>query len=744
MLRVAVPMPTELELTVVPLHRRAGQDLSYLPGLLGAEAPRRAARGRQGERLVLQLSAPSEHALGPDAQTSLLQDMADGYFRSPGAVTSALREQIERLNAYFVQRNRQGPPAAAMFSMASVREQRVTLAQCGPVQAFLLGDAIQHFFDPQLAGRGLGMGQTTDIRFFQFEMQPGQFLLLLPELPNGWNEKTLSEVRGQKLSTLRRRFLSEAGADLRAVLVSAQAGKATLHMLSGTENEAAPTPAKAPVKTPLAEPRTRAWEAVETPAENRVQTETAAEPSAEATQHIAFSREPAQEIPAPPEPEPRPHLLANLTGRARDAWQKIAPPVGAFLQRILPEEPIFNLPPRVMGLIAILVPIIVVVLVAVVYLQFGREQLYVNYLERAQGAAAIAVASQDADEIRQAWTGVVYYAERAAAYEKDQQTAAELLAQAQAALDALDAIRRVEFVPALLAPLPLDARITRMVATNNEIYLLNETDGKVLRYFLAGDGGRGGYQFDERFACEPGPYGDFIVSHLVDLALLPRGNALEAEVLAMDGNGNVIYCASGERPSARALVPPDNNWGQPQAIAIENGNLYILDPLSNAVWLYSGEEYSYADEPRFFFGAEVPNLRRVQDLALEGDDLYLLSQDGHMAVCAFSDDIDEPTTCEDPAQYTDTRLGRQSGTTIEGGNFGEVQIGEPPQPALYLMDPVARAVYRLSLTLNLDTQFQSSTELPKGLATAFAVTPNRAIILAIEDEILIGFMPSDA
>lgn len=739
-------MPTSLELTVVPLHRRAGQDLSYLPGVLAAEAPRRAARGRSGERVVLQLSAPSEHTLSPDAQTSLLQDMVDGYYRTAGAVTSALREQIERLNAYFVQRNRQGTPAAALFSMVSVREQRVTLAQCGPVQAFLLGDDIQHFFDPQLAGRGLGMGQTTDIRFFQFEMEPGQYLMLLPELPSGWNEKTLSEVRGQKLSTLRRRFLSEAGAELRAVLVSAQAGKPKLHLLSGLESEPAAAPVKvAPVRGST-QPRTQAWEAVETPTEIPAQPETdpAAATPAESTQEVAASRMSAEEFPAVEEAEPRPNPIAAATERARNAWQKIAPPVGAFLQRIMPEEPIFNLPPRVMGLIAILVPIVVVILVAVVYLQFGREQLYVNYLERAQGAAAIAAASTDADEIRQAWTGVVYYAERAAAYEKDQQTAAELLAQARAALDALDAIRRVEFVPALFAPLALDARITRMVATNNEIYMLNETDGKVLRYFLAGDGSTGGYQLDESFVCEPGPYGDFIVSNLVDLALLPRGNALDAALLAMDGNGNVIYCTTGERPAARALVPPDNNWGQPQAIAIENGNLYVLDPLTNAVWMYTGDGYSYADEPRFFFGAEVPNLRRVQDLALEGDDLYLLSQDGHMAVCAFSDDIDDPTTCEDPAQYTDTRLGRQSGATIEGGNFEEVQIGEPPQPALYLMDPVARAVYRLSLTLNLDTQFQSSTLLPEGLATAFAVTPNRAIIIAIEDEIFIGFMPSDS
>jgi hypothetical protein len=423
--------------------------------------------------------------------------------------------------------------------------------------------------------------------------------------------------------------------------------------------------------------------------------------------------------------------------------QRTLPPLLNFLQRVLPEEPIFNLPPRVMGLIAILVPVAVVVLVAAVYLLFGREQLYINYLERAQSAAAFAAASENPADVRQAWQGVVFYAERAAHYEEDAKTAADLLAQAQAALDALDAIRRVEFSPALFQPLALDARIARIVATNNEIYMLNATDGSILRAFLAGDGAGGGYQLDANFSCEPGPYGDFIVSALVDMALLPRGNALNADLLAMDANGNVIYCASGERPSARALVPPDSHWGRPQALAVENGNLYVLDPLNNAVWIYFGEDYSYAESPRFFFGPQVPSLRRMLDLAVEDEDLYLINEDGRMAICRFGDNIDNPSTCEDPAQYTDTRPGREAGPQVTGANFEQIQIGEPPQPSLYMLDPVERAVYRLSLSLGLDTQFQSLVPLPEGLATAFAITPNRAILLAIENDVYIGFIPSD-
>ena len=740
-------MPAQLDLTVLPLFRLDGRDNSYLPGLLAAELPRRTARGRGEERLLLHLSSPPDLNLSPEAQASLLQDMADGYYRTPGAVTSALREQIERLNAYFLQRNQQADkvtPAPALLSAVTVREGRITLAQCGPVQAFLLGaEEPRHFYDPQAAGRGLGLSQNTDIRFSQFDLQPDQLILLLAELPATWTEKTLSDTRGQKLGTLRRRFLSESGPSLQAAMLAAQAGTGQLRLLAGAEIETTTSAAQgikpaAQGRQAGTEIRSQPWESLETPAEEAVPVD---EALVHQTQPVITHIVPAGN--AAEDEADKPSGWSHLLARLSRLKQRTLPPLLNFLQRVLPEEPIFNLPPRVMGLIAILVPVAVVVLVAAIYLLFGRQQLYINYLERAQSAAAFAAASENPADVRQAWQGVVFYAERAAYYEEDAQTAADLLAQAQAALDEMDAIRRVEFGPALFQPLALDARIARIVATNNEIYMLNATDGSILRAFLTGDGAGGGYQLDANFSCQPGPYGDFIVSELVDLALLPRGNALNADLLAMDANGNVIYCASGERPAARALVAPDSHWGRPQALTVENGNLYVLDPLNNAVWIYFGEDYSYAESPRFFFGAQVPNLRRMLDLAVEGEDLFLINEDGRMAICRFSDDIDNPSTCEDPAQYTDTRPGREAGPQVAGANFEQIQIGEPPQPSLYMLDPVARAVYRLSLSLGLDTQFQSLVPLPEGLATAFAITPNRAILLAIENDVYIGFIPSD-
>lgn len=729
-------MPNALDLFVIPLYRQAGSDHPYLPGVHILAAPKRAARGRTEERLILQLSLPPELTLTADQQHHLLSELAEGYFRSPGAVTSALREQIERLNAYFLQLNQKGTPAAARLSTVSVREDRATLAQCGPLQAFVLNGEIEHFYDPQGSGRGLGLSNNTDIRFYQHELSPGAVLLLVPDLPGGWNEKTLSNVSGQKLSTLRRRFLSEAGPNLQSVMIVAQPGDGKLSLMTSFETEAAAAKPAAPVAAPkpAATQEPQAWEAVEVPAETQADWSTPAAPETEEAVEI-----PSAFVPRPPEPEPSAfaELWSSISAQGAAFGARVSPFLRKVLLRVLPEDPVFNLPRRTMAVIAIVVPLAVVILVSVVYLQFGRGQLYANYLAQAQSAAAAAEAREDPAEVRQAWGVAVYYAQRAVVYQEDDRTAQQLLAQAQLALDDLDGIVRVDFQPALFENLPSATNITRMVATNTDLYMLNSTNGSIIRAFLTG----GGYQIDEDFHCEPGPYGSYIVSPLIDLALLPRGNELDANLVAMDANGNLIYCIVGERPLAVALLPPDISWGEPNAIAVENNNLYVLDPLTNAVWIYFGEEQSYVGAPRFFFGAEVPSMQHMLDMSLDGETIYLLDLDGHLAVCEFSEDLEDPTTCTDPAPLTDTRPGRKSGNTISDANFLQIQLTDPPEASVYLFDPIIPAVYQFSNRLSLVRQFRAAAALPEGLSSAFAVSSNRVIFLAFENEVYVGYMP---
>jgi hypothetical protein len=58
-----------------------------------------------------------------------------------------------------------------------------------------------------------------------------------------------------------------------------------------------------------------------------------------------------------------------------------------------------------------------------------------------------------------------------------------------------------------------------------------------------------------------------------------------------------------------------------------------------------------------------------------------------------------------------------------------------------MLDPIVPAVYQFSLRMNLVRQFHALGELPDGLVSAFAVSPNRAIFLAFDHEIYIGFLP---
>jgi hypothetical protein len=732
-------MASKFDLFIVPLHRKDGHDQPSLAGLYFAASPRRAARSRRDERLILLFSVEGSLLLGTGQIQGLLKDLADSYFQTSGSVTSALREQAERLNAYLLSHNQKAgaekPPSLGLLSVLVQREQGSYLAQCGPVHAFLLDEFdIQNFFDPQRSGRGLGLSQTTDIRFSQIELRPGDLFLAMPSLPEGWNENTLKDVRGQKLATLRRRFLGHAGADLQAVLLAAQTGPGDMRLLSAQQSEGALEEAVDEMQDKFLQREdgdvAPAWESIELPDDDEV--------SSDDTQPVAVAE--LETDPTPKEVHIEPSTPASVLERisdwANEITERFAPVARNLLMRMLPEETNFDLPPATMAAVAGLVPVAVVILVSVVYLQFGRGQLYDNYLTQAQGAAAAAEAREDPAGVRQAWEVALDFASQAEAYDSTEDARA-LRSQAQDALDKMDAIERLEFQPALFGALPSDVKIVEMQATNTELYMLNSSDGGVMRAFLTG----GGYQIDNNFQCGPGPYGGYIVSALIDIALLPRDNPQGAALVAMDGDGNLIYCIVDERPLATPLEPPDSNWGNPIAIAVENEDLHVLDPLTNAVWLYFGDEFAYVDQPRFFFGAEVPGMQDVIDLALQDENLYLLSLNGEMAVCQFNDDIENPTTCEDPAEYTDNRPGREDSSSIEGANFLQLQTTSPPEPSVFLLDPIVPSIYQFSLRLSLVRQYRTASELPEEVVTAFAVSPNRALFLAYENQLFIGFLP---
>ena len=196
-----------MDLNLLPLARQYGQDSPDLPGLHIAAKPRRAARGRQADRLILYLVMEGNAQISPSQQEQLLKNLAQIYYKTPGSVTAALRAAAETLNQQLLDQNLKeassGQQGVGLLMLMALREERIYLAQCGPTHAYCISPGgFQHFYDPQPTRRGLGLGRTTPVYFSQISLKENDVLLLAPQPPADWSEATLGSLAGPARSGL--------------------------------------------------------------------------------------------------------------------------------------------------------------------------------------------------------------------------------------------------------------------------------------------------------------------------------------------------------------------------------------------------------------------------------------------------------------------------------------------------------------------------------------------------------------
>jgi hypothetical protein len=302
---------------------------------------------------------------------------------------------------------------------------------------------------------------------------------------------------------------------------------------------------------------------------------------------------------------------------------------------------------------------------------------------------------------------------------------------------------RLTFQPALVSQLPKDVRITRMVTVGNDLYLLDASQGSVIRALLTGQG----YKVDSSFQCGPGPLGNLIISPLVDILPMPYSSPNKATVEAIDETGNLLYCLPGGKPVANnnVLTAPGDRWGKITAIASDNSQLYVLDPQTN-IGVYSiNQDGNFNGQPDLFF-QNVPPMGDAVDMAINAQDLYLLHSDGHMTLCTFSPVGVEATRCTDPAPYADPRPGNPTNpTTFPETSFSRIEYTDPPDPSIYLLDPNTATIYHFSLRLNLQRllrpQALSGYLLPGGPATGFYISQDRTVFMAFGNQVLLSSLP---
>jgi len=161
---------------------------SALPGFFGAAIPKRTARGREEDNLLMLLSQKSGEPLSADLVRKWLENSSAIFYKSSGSVTSAMRAVIFALNGALAEKNLLLPPeslsVSAHLSLGVIHHNTLFLAQAGLSQAVLAKPGARaFFFDPDLDPRGLGLTQVPRMRFFQQAVDEGDVILFSTQFP---------------------------------------------------------------------------------------------------------------------------------------------------------------------------------------------------------------------------------------------------------------------------------------------------------------------------------------------------------------------------------------------------------------------------------------------------------------------------------------------------------------------------------------------------------------------------------
>ncbi len=143
-----LPNTVSLDLTLSPLYRIHGQEAPALPGLLALAPPRKTARGREQDRLVLYLLLTGNATFSSAEYTKLAEDAGAAFHQTAGPLTSALRAVAGFINQTLLDRNLstsgRGQYAIGWLALMAVRDTQCTFLLSGPMHAYLLGQEARH------------------------------------------------------------------------------------------------------------------------------------------------------------------------------------------------------------------------------------------------------------------------------------------------------------------------------------------------------------------------------------------------------------------------------------------------------------------------------------------------------------------------------------------------------------------------------------------------------------------------
>jgi hypothetical protein len=700
-------MAQMFEADIALLHIAGGAArLTSPPGTLALTAPRRTARGRGDDFLLLNLSLQSSRPVSPGYLDHLVRMAADAYYGTPGSVTSALREAAALVNDQLVDANQdESEPTNYQGNLMSavLRGKDLYFGQSGIGQVILVRPgAVNRLSSDEASERPLGISLAPHIRFYHFEAQPNDLLVLTTTPSDLWSDATLSGLATLELEQAIDRLVAASNYDLTGLLARivppGRAGlqPSFLHATPSTETSAQ----------------------VERSAQERFGTVKRSPRRVQASNYIA-----------PLTRGLKTFMARSLTFLSR-SLNRLAP---GFSEPLHPDA----LSRQMLVGTAIAIPLIIVSIASLVYVKKGRTEEFLSYFNQARTYVMTAQTLPLDETSRGEWENAAKMLSLAETYgtSSESQTMRE---QVQLALDTINLVSRLDFRPLVSGGFGSDAMITGLAASANDLYVL---DGKheIIRH--AWGTPERGYEIDTAFECLGTATISQELSAPIDFVLQPAPGALGMEgVVTIDNDGTLLYCAPDRQPAIAQLTPPDIGWGRIQAIDVYGDGLYVLDPANNAVWIYAATGGFFSGVPEMFFVEEVRELKGAIDLAMAHDELVILYADGRLDRCrrtltgSTEDGGRIRVECDPQPYFQDERPGREPTAQIPGAVPVELDYSPPPEPSLYFLDLLSNSVFHYSLRLVYQGQFMPK-ELFEEEISAMTLGPPNDLYLAVGSQV---------
>ena len=751
------------------------------PGFLIMLPPKKPSRGRDNDILVLYFKLYGKTSITDAGLRSWLETKASTYHRSSGTVTSGMRAVFDEINEDLLERNSrfasQNGQVRGSLKLMVLKKETVFIAVSGSGSGYLAtAQGTEHIVDDENGGRGLGVTQTANVRFSQAKVAKGDIVLFADEPLESWTKASMAGVHTMGNDALFRRLFGSGFGDAQGVMIRFREGTGKVLMLKPRLSRTAeenPVQTTTPMEKGAGAAALNASVSVppftESPILQKPEENQAASPSLTVNTFTQQRRSnsPANQtmvIPGNIPPEKTAREVQPTMSNPLPSTKEVKAAVGGALrkgavvkgkteswvkkavQKVMPgpsDQPA-KFPKALLVFIAVAVPIIIVAVAASLYVRNGRNTLFDGYLAQAEQLAVRADNQMDDKASRLAsLQESLYWLDKADQYGETEESIA-LRQQVQSELDDMQDITRINLIPAIGAALPTDTVITQLAISGTDLYALDSTTGTVMRFFMTG----AEYEKDTAFDCGPNAASpSAVIGKLVDMVPISTNNKYGASLLAIDGQGMLEYCVSGESGYIVSLAAPDMGWVDISSITLNEGNLYVLDVRGNAVYRLEGSSNEFPDEPILYFDDYIPSLTAAIDIEVIGYELYVLRSNGELAECTYSILKDmKSTECDDPATYNDNRTGEVVKVpTLVGTNFIQMHLTHAPDSSLYFLDSSSKAIYHLSYARNLQNilypRLADGENIDRYSPTAFTVSSTRQVFMAFGNLIYYGQLP---